>query len=191
MSSRAGTLSQSQMLQSRGDGPSQATSVPCVEVLRATPLFAGLSDEQLRILTPLCRQLPICRGKVFFSRGDEAREVYVVLDGEVCLEQELVVGQRLPPRTLLVERVGPKGVFGLCALIKPRRTNLTARCTGDTAIIAINSDDLGALMKAHSAIGLVVMENAFKIAYERLMCSHHRIIAELGLPTMYEAYRNY
>jgi CRP-like cAMP-binding protein len=191
MSSRVRTPSQSQMLQSRGDGPSTAANVPCVEVLRTTPLFAGLSDEQLRILAPLCRQMPMRKGRIFFSRGDETREVYVVLDGQVCLEQELVVGQRLPPRTLLVERVGPNGVFGLCALITPRRTNLTARCTGDTAIIAINSDDLGALIKVHSAIGLVVMENAFKIAYERLMCSHHRIITELGLPTMYEAYRNY
>ena len=126
-----------------------------------------------------------------FSRGDDAREVYVVLNGEVWLEQELVVGQHGPPRTLLVERVGPNGVFGLCALIKPRRTMLTARCAEDTVLVAIDSHELGALMRAHSAIGLVVMENAFKIAYERLMCSHHRIITELGLPTMYEAYRTY
>ena len=170
---------------------SRGTQVPCLEVLRKTPLFVGLSDEQLRVIAPPCRQLPTCSGRLFFSKGDEAREVYVVLNGEVYLEEELALGDNLPPRTILVETVGKNGVFGLCALIQSRRAMLTARCAKDAEILAIDSQDLMALLQSHASVGVTVMANAFRIAYERLMRLHDRIIADLGLPMLYETYRNY
>jgi CRP-like cAMP-binding protein len=171
--------------------PSQGAQVPCLEVLRKTPLFAGLSDAQLKVVAPPCRRLPTCSGRLFFSKGDEAREVYVVLNGEVYLEEELVLGDNLPPRTILVETVGKNGVFGLCALIQSRRAMLTARCAQDAEIIAIDSQDLMALLQTHATVGVTVMANAFRIAFGRLVCLHDRIIADLGLPMLYETYRNY
>jgi CRP-like cAMP-binding protein len=176
---------------STGAGRLQGDTCPCTEVLRSTPLFAGLSVEQLQVLSSLCREAAVCTGGVFFCQGDHLQELFVVLDGEVWLEQELTMGPQLPTKKILVEKVGKNGVFGLCAIIPPEPSKHTARCTGDAKIIAINSDELMALMKAHSDIGFAVMSNAFKIAVSRLERSHARIITELGLPTMYSAYRNY
>lgn len=173
------------------DERSSGSECPCTDVLRSTPLFADLSEEQLKVVSSLCRQATACTGGVFFSQGDHLKEIYVVLDGEVWLEEELTLGPQLPAKKILVDRVGKNGVFGLCAMIPPERAKHTARCTGDTKIIAINRDELMALLKAHSNIGFAVMSNALKMAVARLEHTHARIITELGLPAMYDAYRNY
>ena len=173
-----------------GERP-QGGECPCAEVLRSTPLFADLSEEQLKVVSSLCRQAAACTGGVFFSQGEQLKELYVVLDGEVWLEEELPLGPQLPTKKILVDRVGKNGVFGLCAMIPPERAKHTARCTSDAKIIAIDRDELMALMKAHSNIGFTVMLNALKMAVARLERTQARIITELGLPAMYEAYRNY
>jgi CRP-like cAMP-binding protein len=163
----------------------------CTEVLRKTQLFGGLSDEQLRLIAPPCRQMPVAEGQVLFAKGGEARELYVVLSGEFCLEEEIDVQDRLPAKSLVVERVGKNGALGLCALLRPYRWFFTARCTHDAQVIVVRSDDLKAMMKSHPSIGMTVLENAFNISFERLMSSHQRVLAETGLAELYGANRRY
>ncbi|HSJ53445.1 MAG TPA: cyclic nucleotide-binding domain-containing protein [Anaerolineae bacterium] len=163
----------------------------CTEILRNTLLFSGLSEEQLRLIAPPCRQLPVAEGQVLFNKGGEATELYVVLSGEFCLEDEISVQDRLPAKSIVVERVGKNGALGLCSLLRPYRWFFTARCTRDAQVIVVRSDDLKAMMKSHPSIGMAVLENAFNISFERLMSSHQRVLAELGLAAMYGANRRY
>lgn len=163
----------------------------CTEVLRKTLLFSTLSEEQLRLIAPPCRHLPVAEGQVLFNKGEEARELYVVLSGEFCLEDEIGVEDRLPGKRIVVERVGKNGALGFCALLRPYRSLFTARCTHEAQVIVVRSDDLRATMKSHPTIGMAVLENAFNILYERLVSSHQRVLAELGLAEFYGANRCY
>jgi CRP/FNR family transcriptional regulator, cyclic AMP receptor protein len=165
--------------------------VVCTQVLRNTLLFSGLSEEQLRLIAPPCHQLPVAEGQVLFNKGGEARELYVVLSGEFCLEDEIRVQDRLPGKSIVVERVGKNGALGLCALLRPYRWFFTARCTREAQVIVVRSDDLKAMMKSHPSIGMAILENAFNISFERLMSSHQRVLAELGLAALYGANRRY
>jgi CRP-like cAMP-binding protein len=164
---------------------------PCADVLRATPLFAGLRNDQLAVVAPPCRRMPAHRNQSFFCEREEAARVFVLLKGEVCLEVELSLGRELPPRIIEVEQLGANDVFGLCALLEPRRSSLTARCKTEADIIAIDAADLKARMRAQPAIGLLVMENVCRITRERLMRAQERLISELGLAAMYAGQRNY
>jgi CRP/FNR family transcriptional regulator, cyclic AMP receptor protein len=163
----------------------------CTEVLRKTLLFSGLSEEQLRLIAPPCRHMPVAEGQVLFNKGGEAKELYVVLSGEFCLEDEISVQDRLPGKSIVVERVCKNGALGLCALLRPYRWFFTARCTQEAEVIVVRSDDLKAMMKSHPSIGMAVLENAFNISFERLMSSHQRMLAELGLAALYGAHRRY
>ena len=164
---------------------------PCLDVLRATPLFARLRSDQLAVVAPPCRRMAAHRNQRFFCEGEEAARVFVLLEGEVCLEVELSMGRNSPPKILEVEQLRANDVFGLCALLEPRRSLLTARCMTEADIIAIDAADLRARMWAQPAIGLLVMENACRITRERLMRAQERLISELGLVAMYAGQRNY
>jgi CRP-like cAMP-binding protein len=162
-----------------------------IETLRKTQIFQNLSDEQLEIVAPLCRQVHCLSGKVFFSEGEDASDVFVVLDGEVALEVELFMGDHIRPKRLVVEKVDKNDTFGWSALVEPRLMTTTARCTRDVDIIAINGDDLKVLMEKHPEIGLIIMENVAKIVRERLVHTRQRLITECGLEALYEAHRPY
>jgi CRP-like cAMP-binding protein len=162
-----------------------------IETLRKTQLFQGLDDERLELVAPLCRQVHCLSGKVFFSEGDEATDVFVVLGGEVALEVELFMGDHLRPKTITVEKMERDDTFGWSALVEPRRMTTTARCTRDVDIVAINGDDLKVLLERHPEIGLTVMENVAKIVRQRLVNTRQRLIAERGLEALYEAHRAY
>ena len=162
-----------------------------IETLRKTQIFQGLSDDQLDLVAPLCRQVHCLSGRVFFSEGDEATDMFIVLKGEVGLEVELFMGDHIRPRTITVEKIGNDDTFGWSALVEPRRMTTTARCARDVHIIAINGDDLKALLNDHSDMGLIVMENVAKIVRGRLVRTRQRLIAERGLEALYEAHRAY
>ena len=162
-----------------------------IETLRKTQLFQRLDDEQLGIVAPLCRQVHCLSGKVFFSEGEEATDVFVVLEGEVALQVELFLGDHLRPKTITVEKVERDDTFGWSALVEPRRMTTTARCTRDVDIVAINGDGLKRLLKEHPGIGMAVMENVAKIVRQRLVHTRQRLIAEHGLEALYEAHRAY
>ena len=50
MSAGTATPRRTQVLKGRCDEQSKVTQAPCIEVLRKTQLFAGLSDEQLTVV---------------------------------------------------------------------------------------------------------------------------------------------
>ena len=50
-----------------------------VAALRATVLFGGLTNEELRALASLCTEHKLSREEVLFIAGEEARGLYVVV----------------------------------------------------------------------------------------------------------------
>ena len=191
MSVGTATPSRVRALRGRIDEQSKETEVPCIEVLRKTQLFAGLSDKQLAVVALPCRQVHHRDDQIIFSEGDEVTEVLVVLQGEVNVEVKLFEDFHLRPNAVTVEKVGRSGVIGCCALIEPCRTNMTARCTEVTDIVAVDADDLRGLLEAYPDMGLIVMENAFRMARDRLVLARQQLVAQFGLKEMYESYRNY
>jgi hypothetical protein len=190
MSSGTAMPSRTRGLEGMGDRLSQETRVPCAELLCKTQLFAGLSDAQLAAVILLCRQLQCREGQILCSEGDVPAEVFVVLQGEVTVEFKLFQDFHLRSKAVAVEKIGTWGVIDCCALVE-RRMNMTARCTKDTEIVAVNAGELRKLLAARPDIGLIVMENAFTIAIDRLVLAWQQLVAQFGLREMYQTYRNY
>jgi CRP/FNR family transcriptional regulator, cyclic AMP receptor protein len=67
------------------------------------------------------------RGDVIFERGDVADRMYVVAEGEV----EIVIGD------IVIDVVGPEGIFGEMALIGKEPRSATARARSDCRIVEI------------------------------------------------------
>jgi len=51
--------------------------------LRETPVFAGLSDDELTALIESFRVREFGRDEILFRQGDDSKEVYVILNGRV------------------------------------------------------------------------------------------------------------
>jgi CRP-like cAMP-binding protein len=86
-----------------------------VDRLRLTPLFGGLTDDQLDRLVEMGEIVDLAPGEALIREGDEADALYVVLDGE------LDVTKRSGRTDIPLARVGPGSLQGEIAALEGGR----------------------------------------------------------------------
>ena len=121
--------------------------------LRNIGLFAALSDGALAHLTSSLTLLHPQPGTVVFREGTEAREMYVVISGEMEVVKRSKRG--IDARVALL---GPGDWFGEMSILDVQPRSATVRSLAPTRMLRITSGDLDALyrfdVKSYSLIVL-------------------------------------
>ncbi len=110
--------------------------------LRTIGLFGALSDEVLAHLAATLSVTTPSAGVVVFNEGDEAREMYVVVSGEM---EVLKRSQRgIDAR---VAMLGPGDWFGEMSIVDVQPRSATVRALAPSRLLRITSADLDALYR--------------------------------------------
>ena len=122
------------------------------ELLRNTPLFAGISETALADIARASREEKLDEGDRVYELGDDADAIYIVARGRVRFS--IGVGNRAGTDSIM----GPGQVFGWAALLgeNPRRV-ATADCLEDSAIVVVPARALLAIFDKDRASGYLVM----------------------------------
>jgi CRP-like cAMP-binding protein len=110
--------------------------------LREIALFGALSDE---ILDHLCKTLHDKRvgaGEAVFREGDPAREMYVLLDGEMEVLKKSRRG-----RDQRVAILGPNDTFGEMSVIDMQARSATVRALAPSRVLRLSTEDMDALYR--------------------------------------------
>jgi len=91
------------------------------EVVERCPLFGGLTEDELRLVTSLARERRLRRKGVFFREGDKPCALHLLLTGEVTLKQASVDGQEV-----IVRLVGAGEAFALASALEGATYPVTA-----------------------------------------------------------------
>ena len=105
--------------------------------LREIGLFGALSDEVISHLAVALKPHKVAPGETIFREGDPAREMYVVLDGEIEVLKRSRRG-----RDLRVAILGPNDTFGEMSLIDVQARSATVRAVAHTSLLRMSSEDL-------------------------------------------------
>lgn len=132
--------------------------------LKEADLFKGLNTKQLQLFGKYFKEENFETGEVIFSQGEPARNLYILLEGEVTL------GVKAKGEIdITAYSVTKKGeTFGLPSLIKPYRNSVSATCNKRTKVLSINGEVLRKLMKQNSKVGIEIMERVAEIFFNRL-----------------------
>ena len=112
------------------------------ETLREIGIFGGLSDEVLARFTSTLLPIRVMPGDVLFREGDPARELYVVIDGEVE-----VLKKSRRNRDVRVAILGPNDCFGEMSIIDVQPRSATVRALGPSRLLKMTSEHLDALYR--------------------------------------------
>ncbi len=96
--------------------------------LKALELFADFSDEQLKLLTFASEAVSVAAGEVIFSAGDMANGGYVLVTGQLELQDGTGNGGFIVDPPALVGEIG-------LMLAKPRAATVTARRVSDLLFV--------------------------------------------------------
>jgi len=110
--------------------------------LREIGLFGALSDELLDHLITQLKTKRVAPGEAVFREGEPAREMYVVLDGEVE-----VVKKSRKGREARVAILGPSDCFGEMSIIDMQPRSATVRALGPARLLRISTEDMDSLYR--------------------------------------------
>jgi CRP/FNR family transcriptional regulator, cyclic AMP receptor protein len=112
--------------------------------LREIGLFGALSEEVLERLVRMLKTMRVAPGDTIFHEGDTAaREMYVVLDGEMEVSKRSRRG-----RDMRVAILGPTDCFGEMSMIDMQARSASVRALAPSRLLKLTSEDMNALYRA-------------------------------------------
>lgn len=103
-----------------------------VSLLRAVPLFAGLTAEQLRLIAFNAERRAYSNGQYLYREGEAERSAFIVAAGEVTVIRESARG------TVDEGRFGIGTILGEMALLAGGKRPASARAIGDADALEIS-----------------------------------------------------
>ncbi len=152
-----------------------------VDTLKSSEFFGGLETGYLEKVANLCRGGSYREGEMIFKEGDEAKEIYVLVDGKVALEMEVRPVPNRPGIPTAVEVVTNSETLGWSALVEPYLYTLSARCMTHCNVLAINGNLLHKVMADDAGFGYELMKRLTKIISSRLAYTRLRLTSGMGL----------
>ncbi|MGQ9908187.1 MAG: cyclic nucleotide-binding domain-containing protein [Candidatus Flexifilum sp.] len=144
------------------------------ELLRRFKLFAGLPPEALAEIAQFCEEEALEADTYLFEQGDEADELYLVLDGAVDLLMD--IDSKGESRTE-IETVVAGEALGWSALVEPHEYQLSAAAATEVKVILIDAPRLRDYLAAHPDHGYVLMRRVAQMIGERLGHMRTRFIS--------------
>jgi signal transduction histidine kinase len=111
-----------------------------IDVLRETPLFAGLDEADLRRLGATVETMRIPAGEFLIREGEPGDSMFIVISGE------LEVTKRSGTSEMPLARVGPGAIQGEMAALEGRPRAASVRALTDAEVVRIPREGLLALL---------------------------------------------
>ncbi|MFO0618434.1 MAG: cyclic nucleotide-binding domain-containing protein [Polyangiaceae bacterium] len=146
---------------------------PPIEVLRDIGIFGGLDDHTLETFV---RNLPtsnLAPGSAVFREGDQGRELFVVLGGEME-----VLKKSKGDREARVAVLGPGDWFGEMSILDVMPRSATVRVLAPSRVLRLSASDLDSLYRRDVKSYAIIVLNVAREMSRRLRVADG-ILAEM------------
>lgn len=137
------------------------------DVLPKVKIFEGLNSTQLELLAPLFSFCSHDTDEIIFSQGDEAENLFVVVEGcvDICFNPD-------DGEPITVAQIEKDGVFGWSAAFGSECYTSGARCVEKATLLCVRGDDLKKFHKNHPKTGILILDRLAKVVASRLKSTH-------------------
>jgi CRP/FNR family cyclic AMP-dependent transcriptional regulator len=140
-----------------------AESPPNIDELRQVGLFGAVSDDVLLFFTQKLAVLLTQPGDIVFREGDPARDLFVVISGEmeVLKRSQSGVDAR-------VAVLGPGDWFGEMSILDVQPRSATVRVLAPSRLLRVSASDLDALYRHDTKSYAIIVLNIARELSRRL-----------------------
>ncbi|HUA41130.1 MAG TPA: Crp/Fnr family transcriptional regulator [Streptosporangiaceae bacterium] len=123
------------------------------DVLKETPLFEALSDEDASALRAGISNVHLDRGERLFSEGDDGDKLYIILEGKIKLTKAAPDG-----RENLLSVHGPGEMFGELSLFDPIPRTSSATAVTSARLAGLAHDDLRTWLSSRPEVAMHLLQ---------------------------------
>ena len=135
-------------------------------ILRGIIFFDGLTATELMQISKIFKIVKLKKGDKIFSRGDSAKDFYIVRSGKVHLCFQISI--LLADEEIVVDIKSVGDVFGWSALVEPHELTLSAYCDEGCELIQMRGKDVLSLCAKNHHMGYILMGNLAKVISSRM-----------------------
>jgi CRP/FNR family transcriptional regulator, cyclic AMP receptor protein len=147
-----------------------------IELLRAQAIFAGLDDQELTLVSELCREQHFTSGEPVFREGEIGDRLFLIVDGEVRITRQIPGSGE---EALAVLK--PGSLFGEMAVLDhgPRSTDAIAN--RDVTCLTIYRSDFELLLQRNRDIAVAVLWAVVRLLSKRLRATNDSLQSFLAM----------
>ncbi len=134
-----------------------------VNILRSSPTFADLSEQELADVARLGTERHLKAGQFIFMEDTVLDYLYVVVKGRIKILRHSASG-----RAFISTFRGPGDALGNLALVSGQPNPFGAQAVLDTELLAIKSSDFLSYLSARPELGFRVLRRMFSVHGTRL-----------------------
>ena len=143
------------------------------DLLRETEIFRNLTEDQIRKMLKIAREVTFAEGEVIMREGEDGDTLYIILEGTVEVVKSLVRGdvdEEENRKNKVFTRLDASGhaVFGEIALLETMRRTATIRTVTKCRFYEIKKDDFLNLAETDHELGFRILLNLARIVSARL-----------------------
>ena len=145
-----------------------------VELLRATELFAKLTNDELAAVERCVVEHEAKAGEVLIREGQPGQSLYLLRKGKVLVEKS--VGEQ---RVKLAE-LGEGAAFGEMSLIDSAPTSASVTAVEASSLLVISRLDLNVLLTWDTVLGSKMWRSFTEMLCTRLRAANEKMAGSLG-----------
>jgi CRP-like cAMP-binding protein len=144
-------------------------------LIAESPVFAGLTDEQLELIAGCGRNVTFDTGERLFREGDPADTFFLVRHGIVALDTYV------PNRgALTVDSIGPGELAGWSWLLPPYRWHFTGRAVEPVRAVQFDGVCLRGKCEEDPVLGYDLAMRFARMLVERLQATRFQLMDVYG-----------
>lgn len=133
-------------------------------------LFTGLDLNVMgEIADACCVEENFTKGTVIFKEGDEAKFLYILVNGTVDL--------KIKGETTVYSLTEQSDIFGWSSMVENTQYTATAVCNRDIQVIKIDTRKLNGLFNENPIFGLTVYRRLCGVFNKRLSSIYQRFLS--------------
>jgi CRP-like cAMP-binding protein len=136
----------------------------------------GMSAEHLHLLAECARELEFQPGQIIFRENAIAYQFYLILEGQVQLEDGLPKG-----KTLVAQTIGAGDVLGWSWLFPPFLWHFQARSLEHTQAILFDAAHLLIACERQHEFGFELMKRIAQVLIQRLQATRKQLLERRGV----------
>lgn len=134
--------------------------------LERVGLFKRLNDDQLSLVRKCCVEKEYKRGDKLFCKGEDAKYIWIVIDGLIDLHFDLPEGFTMEEG--VISSLSQTMTLGWSSIMPPYKYKLSACCTTRKCkVLRLDAKELKQICEKDVKIGYLVMANLAAVVSKR------------------------
>jgi CRP/FNR family transcriptional regulator, cyclic AMP receptor protein len=155
----------------KSDSRLKAATTPLTrERLREIAVFGGLPDDTIDGILQRFQPLELDAGAIVFNEGDAAREMFVLLEGELEVLKKSRSG-----REMRVAILGPSDCFGEMSVVDLKPRSATIRALAPVQLLRISTEEMDHMYRSDLKSYAILVLNIARDISRRLRVADARI----------------